>query len=117
MNSNQGYPPAQGRGEKKSERTQVGQNAGLKEEIREIITEVVSDQVDALREEVAALLKNTQAEAQAPLDSKQACKRLNCSRRKLDELVALGELRPLRLGRKRLFPAEQLEAFLRKCAL
>ena len=52
----------------------------------------------------------------APLDSSQAAARLNVSRRKLDELVAGGHLRPLRIGRKRLFPQTQLDCFLRQCA-
>ena len=75
------------------------------EEIREAVRSVI-------REE----LHSRGPEAEAPYDSEQAATRLNISRRKLDELVAAGTLRPIRIGRKRLFPREQLDAFLRQAA-
>lgn len=76
----------------------------LKDELPDVIAGVVREELDVLKQET-----------EAPLDSRQAAARLNVSIRKLDELVAAGELRPLRLGRKRLFPQAQLESFLRKC--
>ena len=49
----------------------------------------------------------------AVYDTRQTAHYLNISVRKLDELVAARELRPLRIGRKRLFPVAQLDGFLR----
>lgn len=69
-----------------------------------------------LERELRDVVLGRSPSAESPLDTKQTCQRLNISPRKLDELVALGELRPLRVGRKRLFPQEQLTAFLRRCA-
>ena len=71
----------------------------------------------AVREVVREELRAYEPEAEAPYDSDQAATRLNISRRKLDELVAAGKLRPIRIGRKRLFPREQLDAFLRQAAV
>lgn len=58
------------------------------------------------------------AEAIEPvvLDAKQAAQYINISLRKLDELCAGGELRPVRIGRKRLFPREQLHGLLKRAA-
>ncbi|MEX2400552.1 MAG: excisionase family DNA-binding protein [Rhodothermales bacterium] len=50
------------------------------------------------------------------LDAKQAACYVNISLRKLDELQAAGELRPIRIGRKRLFLREQLDALLKRAA-
>ena len=77
--------------------------------LREQIGEVV-------REAVRAELSNHRPQPEALLDSKQARAWLNISPRKLDEIVAAGKLRPLRIGRKRLFPVAQVEGFLRECA-
>lgn len=88
----------------------------LENDLPRIIEDSVRKQLQPLRNDLGTFIREAHIEAQAPLDSSEACKRLNCSRRKLDELVATGELRPLRIGRKRLFPIEQLEAFLRRCA-
>ena len=76
----------------------------LKDELPDVIAGVIREELGLLRQA-----------ADAPLDSRQAAARLNISLRKLDELVAGGDLRPLRLGRKRLFPQAQIDAFLRKC--
>lgn len=76
----------------------------LHEEVPDLIRTTIRDELD---------LKSL--EAQRPLDTSQACMLLNISARKLDQLVASGQLRPLRIGRKRLFPREQLDAFLRRC--
>ena len=51
------------------------------------------------------------------LDARQAARYINISLRKLDELCAGGELRPLRIGRKRLFPREQLHGLLKRAAI
>ena len=50
------------------------------------------------------------------LDFRQAAKYLRISVRKLDELQAAGEVRPIRIGRKRLFHRDQLDALLRRAA-
>ena len=50
------------------------------------------------------------------LDAKQAASYINISLRKLDELCAGGDLRPVRIGRKRLFPREQLHGLLKRAA-
>lgn len=47
------------------------------------------------------------------LDSKATAAALSISPRKLDELVAERRLRPVRIGRKRLFPRGQVEGFVR----
>ncbi len=80
----------------------------------------LSRQLDQALDEVAEIRSmivgmSASKDISAPLDSAQAAGRLNISRRKLDELVAGGHLRPLRVGRKRLFPQEQLDSFLRLC--
>ena len=81
------------------------------------VSQEIADSLgNCIRSEIEEALNTSLHDAKAPLDSKQACERLNCSLRKLDQLVAEGKLRPLRLGRKRLFPLEQLEGFLRRCA-
>lgn len=77
----------------------------LKDELPDLIGNIIHDKIGELNRK-----------EKAPLDTKQACRRLNISRRKLDELVAAGKLRPIRIGRKRLFPEEQLDAFLRQAA-
>lgn len=48
-------------------------------------------------------------------DTEEACAFLNVSRRKFEQLVAEGQLRPIRIGRKRLFTQDQLDAFVRAC--
>lgn len=50
------------------------------------------------------------------LDANQAAQYINISKRKLDELCAGGDLRPVRIGRKRLFPKEQLQGLLKRAA-
>jgi len=56
-------------------------------------------------------------ERDALLDSRQVCILLNCSRRKLDHLVSGGELKPIRIGRKRLFARHVIDQFIRNSAL
>lgn len=50
-------------------------------------------------------------------DARQAARYINISLRKLDELCAGGDLRPVRIGRKRLFPREQLQGLLKRAAV
>ena len=50
----------------------------------------------------------------AVYNSRQAATYLNVSARTLDSLVSAGKLRPLYIGRKRLFSVAQLDAFLRQ---
>lgn len=47
---------------------------------------------------------------------KQAADRLSVSIRKLDELVSEGHLKPISIGRKRVFTRECIESFLRRAA-
>ena len=47
------------------------------------------------------------------LDSKATAAALSISPRKLDQLVAENRIRPVRIGRKRLFPRGQVEGFVR----
>lgn len=51
------------------------------------------------------------------LDFRQSAQYLNISPRKLDDLVANGDIRPLRIGRKRLFMREQLLSLLKRAAV
>lgn len=67
---------------------------------------------DVIREE----LREQQTVRPENYDSKETATYLNISPRKLDELVAGGYLKPLRIGRKRLFPVEQLQGLLRQAA-
>jgi len=53
----------------------------------------------------------------AALDAKQSAAFLNVSLRKFDELCANGDLRPLRIGKKRLFMREQLLSLLKRAAV
>ena len=91
------------------------QSIGEPDEIATNLGVEILDNVDrvvreAVREEIEQFRR--QLSPQSPLDTKQACEALNCSVRKLDQLVAGGDLRPLRLGRKRLFPRQQIEGLL-----
>ena len=80
----------------------------LKDELPDMIA-------SAVRQEIKALKQPT-VDPKALLDSRQACERLNVSRRKLDSLVASGALTPIKIGRKNLYPPSQIEAFLRRCS-
>lgn len=73
---------------------------------------------EQLRGEIRAIADDLAPPAVKPasLDHEQAATWLNISTRKLDDLVAMGQIQPLRIGRKRLYPKTQLEAFLRRCA-
>ena len=51
------------------------------------------------------------------LNSREAARYIGISLRKLDELCAGGDLRPVRIGRKRLFPREQLHGLLKRAAV
>lgn len=62
-------------------------------------------------------MEATEAVEPIVLDSRQAAAYINISLRKLDELCAGGDLRPVRIGRKRLFPREQLHSLLKRAAL
>lgn len=83
----------------------------LRKELRDLLREFAPLLAQLIREELAKAGDHQDP----PLDTDQACRRLNISRRKLDDLVAAREIRPLRIGRKRLFPVSQLEAFLKRC--
>jgi len=48
------------------------------------------------------------------LDFREAASYLHISIRKLDDLQAAGEIRPIRIGTKRLFFREQLDALLNR---
>jgi len=50
------------------------------------------------------------------LDVKAVARRLNISVRTVESLIAEGQLKPLRIGRKRLFTSEAVETYLRSCA-
>lgn len=78
---------------------------------------------DVLREELpdvlCSALRDTDASGHIsgpPLNFPETCKALNLSPRKVDQLCASGELRPMYVGRKRLFPREQITALLRRAA-
>ena len=78
-------------------------------ELRDDLSRLIADIIrDELREQHTVQPEN--------YDSKEAATYLNISPRKLDELVAGGYLKPLRIGRKRLFPVEQLRGLLRAAA-
>ncbi|MFQ5570008.1 MAG: helix-turn-helix domain-containing protein [Rhodothermales bacterium] len=80
----------------------------LEEELPDVIAGVVRDEIDTLRQDLAD-------DKHEMLEHKRAARRLGISPRKLDQLVAAGDVRPLRIGRKRVYPSAQLEAFLRRC--
>ena len=80
----------------------------LKDELPGVIADVVRDEIETLRQDLAD-------DKQEMLEHKRAARRLGISPRKLDQLVAAGDIRPLRIGRKRVYPSAQLEAFLRRC--
>lgn len=85
----------------------------------ELLRSAVREELEPLWQELQAMREELQSrsiEDEAPLDAKDAAKRLNISLRKLDELVADRQIRPLRIGQKRLFPREQLDSFLRNLA-
>ena len=71
--------------------------------------------VQDLHDEIDSLKKEADLKALALLDTHQTCELLNISSRKLDQLIGEGELRPLRIGTKRLFSPSQIESFLRRC--
>lgn len=58
-------------------------------------------------------MQNEQIEPIA-LNSRQAARFINISPRKLDELCASGDLKPSRIGKKRLFTRDQLTGLLRR---
>ena len=80
----------------------------LTDELPAVIAGVVRDEIEALKQELAD-------DKHEMLEHKRAARRLGISPRKLDQLVAAGDIRPLRIGRKRVYPSAQLEAFLRRC--
>ena len=51
-----------------------------------------------------------------PYTRHQTADRLSVSIRKLDELVSAGEIKPIAIGRKRVFTREAVDTFLRRAA-
>ena len=80
-----------------------------------ISSNLASALTDFVRDTVREELRLHQLTTAPPLDSNEAAARLNVSRRTLETLIAERKLRPLRIGRKRLFHLAQLQAFLREC--
>lgn len=88
----------------------------LRDELPEVLARVVREEIEALKQEIEESRQQQAEEAQAVLDTRQTCTRLNVSPRKLDQLVAAGYLKPIRIGRKRLFPVTQIDGLLRQAA-
>ena len=82
----------------------------IRSEIRAILR-------DELRSVIAAAVQHQTREAggrEAGLISfSDAAKMLAISRRTLEDIAATGELRPVWIGRKRLFHIDQIRAFIR----
>jgi excisionase family DNA binding protein len=80
---------------------------GLTPDLRQAIADVVGV---AVRE---ALSERGGSQRTDLLDASTAAQRLGVSLRTLDRIVASGELRPVRIGRRRFFHVETVDAFIR----
>jgi excisionase family DNA binding protein len=81
----------------------------LTPDLRRAIADVVGE---AVREALRG--SNEQADASRLLDSRTVAQRLGVSARTLDRIVASGDLRPVRIGRRRFFHVETVDAFVRE---
>ena len=80
------------------------------------LTEAAADELRQLiRTEVRHALERVE-NGPRTFTRKQAADRLSVSIRKLDELVSEGHLKPISIGRKRVFTRECIESFLRRAA-
>ncbi len=81
----------------------------LTPDLRRAIADVVGE---AVREALRG--SSETPDATKLLDSRTAADQLNVSLRTLDRIVASGDLRPVRIGRRRFFHVETVDAFVRE---
>lgn len=76
------------------------------------LTAAVAELVDALRAELAAEARPTAADRLYDVDAAAAA--LGIARSKLYDLITAGELRSVKVGRRRLIPAQAVAEFIRQ---